>query len=583
MQKHVSIFIFALVASAWLLAGCTQNQPTHPAPGEAIIANPLNLNYRFQFPDNDPSRREAADPVCEYFKGKYYLFASKSGGYWSSPDLVDWTYIPSQSIATIENYAPTIWVIGDTVYYMGSWEPDKIYKTANPGVDNWELIDSKFQFIAPGTQDPAFFRDDDGRVYAYWGCSNQDPIFGVEVDPNDGFQVISEAVALIQHKSAEYGWEASGHNNDRNTDGWNEGPCMIKHNGKYYLQYAGPGTEFRVYGDGIYIGDTPLGPFTYMENSPFTFKPGGFIGGAGHGHTFQDKYGNYWHVASMKISQRHMFERRLGIFPVFFSDDNKLYSHCEWTDYPFRIPDKKINLETEDLSVGWNLLSYGKQATASSSLSGYSPEKAADEQVESWWAAETGNPGEWLQIDLAKPMTVNAIQVNFADQDFTNNAADSYIAYQYIIECSTNGDHWKTLIDRSENTKDAPHELIVLPKAKETRYLRLTNKKKMTGKFSVSDLRVFGNGNGALPQPVENFHISRDAQDSRIFHFTWDAQEPTTGYVLHWGVDENHLYNTAMVYGNEYVGRSFNRDSKYYFKIDAFNENGIIAGTQIYQ
>ena len=37
---------------------------------------------------------------------------------------------------------------------------------------------------------------------------------------------------------------------------------MTKHNGKYYLQYAGPGTEFKSYSDGVYVSDKPLGPFT---------------------------------------------------------------------------------------------------------------------------------------------------------------------------------------------------------------------------------------------------------------------------------------------------------------------------------
>ena len=43
--------------------------------------------------------------------------------------------------------------------------------------------------------------------------------------------------------------------------------------------------------------------------------------GAGHGDTFQDKHGNWWHVASTVISQRHMFERRIGFFPVQFTQD----------------------------------------------------------------------------------------------------------------------------------------------------------------------------------------------------------------------------------------------------------------------
>ena len=41
--------------------------------------------------------------------------------------------------------------------------------------------------------------------------------------------------------------------------------------------------------------------------------------------------------------------------------------------------------------MGWNLLSYKKKVAASSSLEGYGPELANDEQVETWWAAQKVN------------------------------------------------------------------------------------------------------------------------------------------------------------------------------------------------
>jgi hypothetical protein len=61
--------------------------------GAIIISNPLSLNYRFE-----GNNREAADPVCIYFKGKYYLFASHSSGYWSSEDMAVWNFIPCSSM-----------------------------------------------------------------------------------------------------------------------------------------------------------------------------------------------------------------------------------------------------------------------------------------------------------------------------------------------------------------------------------------------------------------------------------------------------------------------------------------------------
>lgn len=38
-----------------------------------------------------------------------------------------------------------------------------------------------------------------------------------------------------------------------------EGAWMTRRNGRYYLQYAAPGTEYDVYATGTYLGSSPLG------------------------------------------------------------------------------------------------------------------------------------------------------------------------------------------------------------------------------------------------------------------------------------------------------------------------------------
>ncbi|MDR0758392.1 MAG: family 43 glycosylhydrolase [Tannerella sp.] len=569
--------------AALLLSCSTEKKPEEPvADARSIVANPMNLNYRFQF--DDPGWREAADPVCEYFRGKYYLFASKSGGYWSSPDLKSWDFIPTKKLETIENYAPTILVLGDTLYFMASWEPVRIYKTANPDSDdNWELTDSKFHFNAEGTQDPAFFRDDDGKVYMYWGCSNVHPIYGVEVDPANGFATVGAAVPLIEHHSDKYGWESSGENNELNRDGWNEGPCMIKYGGKYYLHYAAPGTEFRVYADGAYVGDSPLGPFTYLESNPFSFKPGGFAGGAGHGHTFLDKYGNYWHVATIKISQRHSFERRLGLYPLYFTKDGSPATQTVWTDYPFVIPDGKADFSEDNRSAGWHLLSFRREAAVSSELPGFPAASALNEEIENWWSAATGSPGEWFRVDLKAAMTVHAIQINFADQDFTVRAPHEPFAYRYIVEASADANNWETVADKSSNAKDAVHELVVLDKPVKTRYLRITNRGDLPGKFSLYGFRVFGRGNGKQPAKVTGVEVVRNTEDLRRYSLTWDRQENATGYIVRTGISREQLLNAVMVFDNHFEGGFFNRDSRYYFSVDAFNENGITQTDAVFE
>jgi hypothetical protein len=96
-----AVFILTLI----LTAACGKN--SFPA-GHGTICNPVDLNYRFQI--KPPSYREGADPTVIWFKDRYYLFASMSGGYWHSKDLADWSFIESGQIPT-EDYAPTAIVI----------------------------------------------------------------------------------------------------------------------------------------------------------------------------------------------------------------------------------------------------------------------------------------------------------------------------------------------------------------------------------------------------------------------------------------------------------------------------------------
>lgn len=551
-----------------------------------IAANPMVLNYRFQPLDNDPARREAADPVCEFVNGKYYLFASKSGGYWSSENLADWKYIPAPSIGTINDYAPTILWMDGTLYYMAS-DTNRLFKTTTPDDGNsWVEVESKFPYA--DQHDPSLFRDDDGKVYLYWGCHDVKPIVGVEVDPRDGFKPKGVPDTLILHNTDKYGWEVPGHNNEETfRNGWNEGPAMLKRDGKYYLQYAGPGTQYRIYADGIYVSDNPLGPFTYCKDNPFSIKPGGFIGAAGHGHTFADKYGNLWHVASMLVGVRHRFERRLGLFPVMYNPkSDNLQAFTLWSDYPFVIPQEKADFSYTSQSTGWKQLAEGKTPHASSFLMDHRKEAAVDETIETWWSAATGKPGEWFMVDLGRESTVNAIQMNFADEGFELRLPYEPVIYRYVIEGSKDGKNWQTLADKSANTADLPHELFVLDTPRQLRYVRVTNRGELPapGKFSLYDLRVFGTDNTpghasvsatapgsatALPE-VSNFKAERDANDRRIYNFTWDPTPGAQGYIIYWGSEPDNLCHAMMVRGTSHQSRFFDRDAPYHFRIEPF-------------
>lgn len=560
------------------LALASLDAAADPQDDQALLTfcNPLNLEYRFA--PGKPSRRMAADPVIVLFKDSYYLFSTGSSEYWYSPDLVNWTLIPEE-ISELPDHptAPAVTVLGNAVYFIPSSRRSGLfYRSTDPKSGKWELAQRSI-----ATWDPALFCDEDGRAYYYWGCSNNAPIQGVELNKSN-LQPLGGTLDFFKGDKEKHGWERPGDQHELPNPAWIEGPWMTKHADTYYLQYAGPGTEFKCYADGVYTSKNPLGPFQYELYSPFSHKPGGFIGGAGHGATFQDKYGNYWRVVTMVISVLDMFERRVGIFPAGFDEDGVMYCNTRLGDFPQVMPTGRRDPFANNLA-GWMLLSYGKPAEASSSLPEHGTAMAFDEDVKTWWGAKTSNKGEWLRVDLGKKCRVNAIQVNFAEHESNLFGRDKPIHHQYTLTFSDDNENWKTLVDRSRNERDVPHDYIHLSQSVQARFIKLTNiRTPGDGVFAVRDLRLFGSGLGTAPHEAEGLTVERNAGDRRTAHVSWKASEDANAYVIRYGIDPEKLYTQYQVMGkNELQINSLNRDAVYYFAIDAFNESGYTKGTRI--
>jgi xylan 1,4-beta-xylosidase len=540
--------------------------------------NPLNLPYRFQIRGwAKEAHRESADPSVVVYQGRYWLFPSKSGGYWHSPDLHDWYFVKSNALP-VEDYAPDVCAIDGQLIFTASREPaaSTIFRSSNPLDDQWEKISDPLPYT-----DPKLFQDDDGRVYLYWGCSNSLPLFGVEMDRTT-LMPIGEKAVLIHAAPEQHGWERSGDDNTTAAPPWIEGMWMNKHNGRYYLQYAAPGTQFNVYGDGVYTSSRALGPFEYAEVNPFSFKPGGFINGAGHGSTFTDLFGNLWHISTMRISVKHMFERRLGLWPAGYDADGVLYANTSFGDYPTRLPTGKWNPWTDPF-CGWMLLSYDKPATASSSLDGYAPALAVNEDVRNYWSAATGDAAEWLRVDLETPKSIHAVQINFAEHQCEQFGYEGEsLFHQYLLEGSLDGSTWFVLLEKTFNTMDVPHDYNEISPAAEARYVRVTNRHMPGGgKFAISSLRVFGLGHGN-PPAAARLRAKRDKMDERNANLTWNQVPEVTGYNLWWGPSPQKLYSNWMIYGHtEMTLRCLNVGQRYWMRVDSFNENGVTTGVTV--
>ena len=539
--------------------------------------NPLNLDYTYPFHNSHlgKSYRSGADPAVVEFRGEYYMFVTRSWGYWHSKDLLNWDFITPEKWYFEGCNAPAAHNYKDSVLYVCG-NPSgamSILYTDNPKRGDWKAVPS----VLHDLQDPALFIDDDERAYMYWGSSNRCPIRGKELDMKNKFLPIAKKPdSLLFLRPDIYGWERFGENHTSDIKPFIEGAWMTKHNGKYYLQYAAPGTQFNVYGDGVYVGKSPLGPFQYAAHNPFCYKPGGFATGAGHGSTVCGPGGIYWHFGTIHLSINYKFERRLCMFPTFFDEDGVMYSDTYFGDYPHYSPDQVSRQMTSGGFRGWMLLSYGKPVKASSQLESYPVENVTDENLKTFWVAGKNDDKQWVEIDLEEVSDVYALQLNFFDYEETGFwGRMPNLRQRYLVEASVDGARWRVLVDYRNSFRDAPHNYIELDQPIEARYIRYRHHYVPGKNLAMGDIRVFGLGRGKKPATVKGFTVVREA-DERNARISWKSVKGAQGYNVLWGVAPDKLYSSWMVYGDNSLDlRALTVGQKYYFAIESFNENGI--------
>lgn len=605
--------------------------------------NPINVPYRYQF-NMDPRSggrlqidREAADPSMILFQGKYYIFASMNLSVWVSEDMVNWEAHRLPENLPLYDYAPDARVCGDYVYFCASkkGETCNYYRTKDIINGPYEEISGTFDFW-----DPNLFFDDDGRVYFYWGCSNITPVWGVELDPVTMLPK-SERIELLSGDGYERGYERMGVDNSEfprseeevemmfqgfvkqsgvpveqlpaqyipqirgmfTRKPFIEGPWMDKHNGKYYLQYACPGAEYNVYADGVYVSDSPLGPFELAKNNPFSYHPGGYMPGAGHGSTMCDKENNLWHTSTMRISVNHQFERRVGIWPAGFDADGELFCNQNYGDWPIAVSEGQDDPWREPQ---WYLLSYAKPAKCSSYALGKGADQAVNEDAKTWWRADSTESGQWLEVDLEKPMDVRAIQINFADDDLPiaspgkikgTATQPRYIEERdlhtrWVIEGSVDGKEYFLIEDKSKVKTDLPHDFIVREEGIKVRFVRLTIVEiPYDVTPCISGLRVFGIGTEEKANaPIFETERSEDGLDLLV---TIEGTKDAIGYNILWGHEKDKLYHSYQIY-REVADVQEKRDAvikkrigalvksqEYFVRVDAYNENGITKGQAV--
>lgn len=299
-MKLLSKYIF----SALFLAA-SGGSATAQSMRANTYCNPLNVDYTYMIynSSNNLSYRSGADPAVVEFRGEYYMFVTRSHGYWHSKDLLNWDFItPGKNWYPQGSNAPAAHNYKDSVLYvMGdpSGSMSVLY-TDDPKSGNWNATPA----ILHDLQDPDLFIDDDGQAYLFWGQANAK---GAKLS-KDMLSIEGE----VHEKLLTYKEHA-----------FNEGSSVRKRNGIYYYVYAGHQRhgESNCATLNYATATFPLGPYTYR---------GVIIDNWGSDRNLVNNHGSIaeidgqWYIFYHRPTHASSSMRKVCMEPIVFNPDGTI-------------------------------------------------------------------------------------------------------------------------------------------------------------------------------------------------------------------------------------------------------------------
>jgi len=222
--------------------------------------NPLILT-------NEWSLYGIGDPYILKFNGTYYLYCSTRDSEtgvkcWSSKDLQTWKYegLCSTDAITKCAYAPEV------IYYNG-----KFYMYTSPSGNGHYILQSNnptgpFVTVTGNlghSIDGSVYKSDAGQLYFYHAGGDGIHSHTMSSPTNIGSDNVLGSTQM---------------------NGWTEGPCVIKRNGKYYMIYTGNHVISKGYRINLAVSNSPATSYVSQDNqNPVILSTEGSQIGLGHG------------------------------------------------------------------------------------------------------------------------------------------------------------------------------------------------------------------------------------------------------------------------------------------------------------
>lgn len=291
--------------------------------------------------------KKIGDPYVLYFNDKYYLYATcHFNGYycWVSEDLRQWSEPKICYEATDKSFgnscfwAPEVYEFEGKfyMYYTAHWKKFKdealrigIAVANHPEGPFEDVLDEKPMFdFGYGVLDANILKDGENN-YLYYSRAGADhfvngnkeaEIYVVKLG-KDYISVEGEGKLILR---AEQEWERQ---NPEGKQFWNEGPFVIKHEGRYHMMYSANFYASKYYGIGGAVADHPMGPFEKYGDNPI-LSTNDVISGPGHNSVVQGLNGQYYCVYHAHTDYNHPSgDRQVYIAPLWFENDRIYVQH----------------------------------------------------------------------------------------------------------------------------------------------------------------------------------------------------------------------------------------------------------------
>lgn len=276
------------------------------------------------------------DPFTLLYDGKYYIYAT------NAPD--GFRVYTSDDLITLKDegycYKDCPWGMGsywapEVIYFNGKfimhytcrWKEKKSLRMSTAVADSplgpfKDISDTPLFEFGYAAIDGTAFIDDDGQGYFYFSrdCSeneingiHESHTYCVKLD-SEMLRPVGEPV-FVSAPTTE--WEKKS-----GDWRWNEGPAMLKHNGKYYLSYSANYYAGKYYSVCYSTSTKPMEGFIKAAENPILSYIEGEMSGPGHNAYFKDKEGNLMTSFHIHTDYDHPSgNRRICFAPVHFEND----------------------------------------------------------------------------------------------------------------------------------------------------------------------------------------------------------------------------------------------------------------------